>query len=95
VGGSKTKAAATSRSATPANVMTTSSTTIDLFATSNGQIDDNSTLIRSMVKDAAHQARQGPDGEGALRMIPAVADGSYTIIARITDQAAARFHRGF
>jgi hypothetical protein len=85
VGGSKTRSVATISISNAGNITTSGTTTIDLFASTDGQVDDSATPIVSLSKSLRIKPGKSVKVSVPLKSIPNVGDGSYSIVARVTD----------
>jgi cyclophilin family peptidyl-prolyl cis-trans isomerase len=86
VAGAKTKAAAVVNIANGGNVPSTSPVTISLYASADGTVADG-TLIRTVPFKVAIKQGKSASITVPLSAYPSVADGTYSIVAAITDGA--------
>jgi hypothetical protein len=88
VGGSNTKGSAVVKVSNTGNIASTGLTTVGIYASPDGSAAD-ATLISSVTKRLTIKPGGSTSVSVPLKLIPASLDGSYTILARVTDPASA------
>jgi hypothetical protein len=84
VGGSKSKAVATVKITNGGNVASTGTTTVGIYASPDGNTDD-AVLIEPLPKKISIKPGGSATIAVPLKLIPASLDGTYTILAEVTD----------
>ncbi len=67
------------------NIITPGNTTVALFATTGGTIDDTSTQIAALTKRLKIKPAKSSKVTVTLKLLPTLAAGSYAIVAQVTD----------
>jgi hypothetical protein len=83
--GAKSRAFATLLITNNGNITTPGTTTAALFAPLSGVVDGNATLINSLTRALRIRAGKSMSLVIPMKMVPAIAVGTYTILAQVTD----------